>query len=153
MIFQVLSPIVTSIEGDSLKDAIKNFVKVNHAYQFNNFVLADQINKYNANINYYKENNKKKIGINISPQKTSNSVGLNMYPSNSIFQPIYKESEDGTSSEVVAMGMQVPLTKIELPKENVINVKPVITGPNMISTTDSGIVLTPQLRFLSALNL
>jgi hypothetical protein len=34
MIFQILSPIVTSIEGDSLKEAIKNFVKVNHAYQF-----------------------------------------------------------------------------------------------------------------------
>jgi len=147
MIFQILSPVVTSIQGDSLKEAIKNFVKVNYAYQFRNFVLADQVNKYNANINYYKENNKNKIGINIS----SNDVGLNMYPSNSIVQPIYKENDDGKPSKIVNMGMQVPLVQYSLPVQNTINVKPIVTAPNMISTTDTGIVVTPQIRFLSNL--
>jgi hypothetical protein len=58
MIFQVLSPIVSSINGDSLKEAIKNFAKVNYAYQFNNLLLADQINnRYQAKLNYYSINN------------------------------------------------------------------------------------------------
>jgi len=150
MIFQILSPIVTSIEGDSLKEAIKNFVKVNHAYQFRNFVLADQVNKYNANINYYRQNNKNKIGINIS----NNSIdGINMYPSNSGIQPIYKENENGKPPEVVAMGMQVPVQSYTIPVQNTINIKPIISGPNMISTSDTGIVLTPNLRYLSTLNL
>ena len=151
MIFQILSPIVASIEGDSLKDAIKNFVKVNHAYQFNNFVLADQINKYNANINYYKQNNKNKIGISIQQADTNNSVGLNVYPTNNLFQPIYQDSENGKLPNVVAMGVKVPLTTVSIPDENVINVKPIVTGPNMISTTDTGVLLTPQLRFLASL--
>ena len=148
MIFQVLSPIVASIVGDSLKEAIKNFVKVNYANQFRNFVIADQVHKYNANINYYKQNNKSKIGINITPTNTNE---LTMYTSNSNVQPIYQESENGKPPQVVASGITLPIRQLSIPVENTINVRPIVTAPNMISTTDCGIVVTPNLRFLSNL--
>ena len=155
MIFQVLSPIVTSINGDSLKEAIKNFAKVNYAYQFNNLLLADQINnRYQANINYYSVNNKNKIGIAIN--RASDNVGLTTYPKNSL-QPILKESSNGNMTEI---GYGIPLslsptanilspTANILSPANTIEIKPMISAPNMISTTDSGIVLNTSMPLLT----
>lgn len=143
MIFQVLSPIVTSINGDSLKEAIKNFAKVNYAYQFNNLLLADQINnRYQANLNYYSINNKNKIGISIN--RASDNVGLTTYPKNTL-QPILKQDDNGKISEI-GYGLPInlsPTSNILSPSLNTIpvEVKPIISAPNMISTTDSGIVL------------
>lgn len=148
MIFQVLSPIVTSINGDSLKEAIKNFAKVNYAYQFNNLLLADQINnRYQANINYYSVNNKNKIGIAIN--RASDNVGLTAYPKNSL-QPILKENSNGSMTEI---GYGIPLslspTNILSSTVNTIEMKPMISAPNMISTTDSGIVLNTTMPLLN----
>ena len=147
MYYQILSPIVTKVEGDSLAEAIKMFVKVNHANQFRNLVIADQMNKYNANIEYYRNNNKNKIGISINKD-----TGYTVYPSNSFLQPIYKESENGIASEIVGMGMPLSLNPINVGSAiNTINATPLVTAPGMISTTDKGAVLTPSLRFLTHL--
>ena len=54
MIFNVVSPIVATIDGDSLKDAIKNFIKINHNLNITEMIIRDQSNNVRANINYYK---------------------------------------------------------------------------------------------------
>ena len=82
MIYQIVSPVVQSINGDSLKDAIKNFVKINDMYSLNKLIVTDQQNAYyNANINYYKNNNKNKVKIDIQKNNTDN-VGWSVYPKN-----------------------------------------------------------------------
>jgi hypothetical protein len=147
MYYQILSPIVTKVEGDSLAEAIKMFVKVNHANQFRNLVIADQMNKYNASVEYYKNNNKNKIGISINKD-----TGYTVYPSNSSLQPIYKENDNGTSSDIVGMGVPLSLNPINLGSSiNTISATPVVTAPGMISTTDKGVLLTPSIRFLANL--
>lgn len=67
MIYQVLSPIATVIEGDSYKEAIKNFVKINYDMAIKSMIIQDQMNHYQAKMKYYKENNKNKIGITVYP--------------------------------------------------------------------------------------
>lgn len=134
MFYQVISPMFTQIEGNSLADAIKMFVKVNYANQIKNLIIADQTNKYNANINYYKKNNKNKIAITINknPEYT-------VYPDNYV-QPIYRDSENGLSPDVVGMGMPLDIPRIRIETPNALNITPVITGPGLISTTNTGIV-------------
>jgi hypothetical protein len=73
MIFNVVSPIVATIDGDSLKDAIKNFIKFNHNMNIREMIIRDQSNNVRANINYYKQDGRNKVGINMFP------VGLD-YP-------------------------------------------------------------------------
>ena len=46
MIYQIVSPVVQTINGDSLKDAIKNFVKINDMYSLNKLIVTDQQNAY-----------------------------------------------------------------------------------------------------------
>jgi hypothetical protein len=147
MHYQILAPVISKIEGDSLAEAIKMFVKVNYANQFRKLVIADQMNKYNANIEYYKSNNKKKIGISISKD-----TGYTVYPSNNFLQPIYKENDNGTTSEIVGMGMPLSLNHINpINPINMINATPLVTAPGMISTTDKGVVFAPSLKYLSNL--
>ena len=144
MRYQIISPFFTEIDSGTLTDAIKMFVKVNYANQIRNLVITDQMNKYNASVNYYNHNNKNKIGISVEKD-----TGYTVYPSNSSVQPIYKEHDDGTSSEIVGMGLQVPLRPVRLDPPNKIKVTPIINAPGLISTTNTGIV--PSIRFLSNL--
>lgn len=66
--FTIVSPVVMEIDGDSYKDAIKNFVKLNYALNLQRVIIQDRYNNYReANIKYYKENDKKKVGIDIYP--------------------------------------------------------------------------------------
>jgi len=67
MIYQVLSPFATVIEGDTYKEAIKNFVKLNYNMAIQSMIIQDQMNHYQAKMKYYKENNKNKIGITVYP--------------------------------------------------------------------------------------
>lgn len=57
------------IDGDSYKDAIKNFIKINYAMNLNKIIIQDRYNNYHqAKFNYYKnEQNKNKVGIDIYP--------------------------------------------------------------------------------------
>lgn len=67
MIFQVIEPFVVDIYGDSFKEAVKNYVKVNHAMNINRLIIKDQNDHYEARLRYYKENNKNKVGIDVYP--------------------------------------------------------------------------------------
>jgi hypothetical protein len=67
MEIKIVYPFQSVIYGDSFKEAIKNFVKLNHNFQINNLILQDQNRRYKAQINYYKQDGRNKIGINMFP--------------------------------------------------------------------------------------
>lgn len=67
MLFQIVQPIVTDIYGDSFKEAIKNYVKLNYNANITNMVIKDQNNHYQTRLRYYQENNKNKVGIDVYP--------------------------------------------------------------------------------------
>ena len=67
MIFSIVSPMIATIDGDSLKDAIKNFIKINHNLNITNMIIRDQTNNIQAKIKYYKEDGRNKVGINMFP--------------------------------------------------------------------------------------
>lgn len=67
--FQILHPFVYDIYGDSFKDAVKNFVKLNHNMNIQDIIIRDQANtqKYRAEVKYYTEESKRKAGITMYP--------------------------------------------------------------------------------------
>lgn len=73
MIFQLVFPFESTIYGDSFKNAIKEFIKLNYNLNINRMIVKDQSNQIEAKINYYKEDGRNKVGINMFP------VGL-QYP-------------------------------------------------------------------------
>jgi hypothetical protein len=73
MIYQIVSPIVATIEGDSFKEAIKNYVKFNHNLNIRNLIVKDQADHaYEARLRYYMENQKNKVGIDVYPYTNIN---------------------------------------------------------------------------------
>lgn len=128
MIYQIVSPVVQTINGDSLKDAIKNFVKINDMYSLNKLIVTDQQNAYyNANINYYKNNNKNKVKIDIQKNNTDN-VGWSVYPQN---EPSFLV---GTSANYMTPTMSM---------------NPIVTAPGKISANNNGAVLFPSYNTYS----
>ncbi len=73
MIFQVIAPFETTIYGDSFKEAVKTFVKLNHNLKLTEMIIKDQGRNIQAQIKYYQEDGRNKVGINMFP------VGL-QYP-------------------------------------------------------------------------
>jgi hypothetical protein len=67
MQFQVLYPYPQIILGDSFKNAVKNYIKINHDMTINRMIITDQIKKRQAMIDYYNRHGKYKAKINISP--------------------------------------------------------------------------------------
>jgi len=129
MIYQIVSPVVQTINGDSLKDAIKNFVKINDMYSLNKLIVTDQQNAYyNANINYYKNNNKNKVKIDIQKKYNTDNVGWTVYPQN---EPNFLV---GTSANYMSPMM---------------NINPIVTAPGKISANNNGAVLFPSYNTYS----
>lgn len=68
MIFQVVHPVVMTIDGESFKDAVKNFAKLNYDLNLSSIIITDQLNHYRqANLKYYSDDNKQKVGISLIP--------------------------------------------------------------------------------------
>jgi hypothetical protein len=67
MEFKIIYPLQSSIYGDSFKNAIKNYIKINHNLQINNMIITDQTRNMQANIKYYQEDGRNKVGINMYP--------------------------------------------------------------------------------------
>ena len=68
--FNVVYPFFMEIDGDSYKEAIKNFVKINYTMNLHKIIVRDRYNNYHqAKFNYYKDegNKKNKVGIDIYP--------------------------------------------------------------------------------------
>jgi hypothetical protein len=65
MNFQVIYPVFSQINGDSMKEAVKNFVKLKELAEINNIIFRDQQQYYLVNQKRYIENQQKKIGMDI----------------------------------------------------------------------------------------
>jgi hypothetical protein len=138
MIYQIVSPVVQTINGDSLKEAIKNFVKVNDMYSLNKLIVTDQQNAfYNANINYYKNNNKNKVKIDIQKNNTDN-VGWTVYPQN---EPNYLVSP--------VIGINSGISPVITTISNNSGINPIVTAPGKISANNNGAVLFPTYNTYS----
>jgi hypothetical protein len=117
MIYTVVSPFSSIIYGDSIKEAIKNFVLINDRANLQNIIFKDQMNHYEARIKYYKQNQKNKVGITVYPYNYPNPIiqnGVEIYP-----------------LPVVPM-MVAPMVG-----------PPVIGSPGMISANQYGPVISP----------
>jgi hypothetical protein len=129
---------VTTIYGDSLKEALKNFVKINEAYDINKLLVADANKRYNVNLNYYKEFNKNKVNIKINPINNDNdNVGWNTYPSNTI-KPIM--SDKGPVGYMLPQELLSPTLTNNLLSP----ISPTLTN-NLLSSTLTNNLLSPTL--------
>lgn len=83
MQYKIISPMNVNIMGDSVIDAIKNFVKMNHELAINNLILQDEGKRMYAKIRYFQDQNKHKVGIDVYPTlpvnfATPSTVELNV---------------------------------------------------------------------------
>jgi hypothetical protein len=69
MYYQIISPNRVIISGDTYKEAIKNYVKLNHNLNIRNIIFKDQQANliYQAKVRYYTTLQQNKVGINIYP--------------------------------------------------------------------------------------
>ena len=66
-IYYIVDPIKTTTNGVSFKDAVKNFIKINHQLNINSLILTDRARYMKANFNFYKQYNKNKVSISLQP--------------------------------------------------------------------------------------
>ena len=142
MIFQIVSPFVTTIEGDSFKEAIKNYVKFNQNLNVTNLIIRDQADHYEARLRYYTENQKNKVGIDVYPY-------TNVDPYNNFYQDAsYVVPVQPITASIVSPIQQVvaPFNSVVAPFQQVV-VPPVISQKNsQFFATDSNIyVKRPNL--------
>jgi len=71
--FKIVYPFESLIYGDSFKEAVKNYIKLKRNFNLTQMIISDQQRNMQANIRYYKEDGRNKVGINMFP------IGLN-YP-------------------------------------------------------------------------
>ena len=51
--YQVVSPIAVTIDGNSFKDAVKNFAKIYHHMNLASIIITDQQRHMQARLKYY----------------------------------------------------------------------------------------------------
>jgi hypothetical protein len=66
-IYYIVDPVKTTTNGVSFKDAVKNFIKINHQLNINSLILTDRARYMKANFNFYKQYNKNKVSISLQP--------------------------------------------------------------------------------------
>ena len=91
MIYQVVHPYVMSINAESFKDAIKNYVKMNHNLTLGNIIITDQARQYmKAKVNYYNVDDKRKANITLLPTigPLGPSLPLGIKKDGEIFSPL-----------------------------------------------------------------
>ena len=81
--YKIVSPMQVDIMGDSVTDAIKNFIKINHELAINKLILQDEGKRMYARIRYFEDQNKHKVGIDVYPTlpinfTTPSTVQLNV---------------------------------------------------------------------------
>ena len=81
-IYYIVDPIKTTTNGDSFKDAVKNFIKINHQLNINSLILTDRARYMKANFNFYKEYNKNKVSISLHPTiwEEENGIPIENWP-------------------------------------------------------------------------
>ena len=138
MFFQIVHPFYNVIEGDSFKEAIKNYVKFNDNLRINNLIIRDmQNNRHNINIRRYFENNKSKVGIDVYPYTGIDPAQNIFLPSNAVVSPVNVVQPVNIVSPVSPLLMMSDTDNYYSPN---INLSPIVTGPNRnIMATDSNV--------------
>lgn len=138
MFFQIVHPFYNVIEGDSFKQAIKNYVKFNDNLRINNLIVRDmQNNRHNVNIRRYFENNKNKVGIDVYPYTGIDRSQNVFLPSNSVVQPV---------KFVSPVSPLLVLSNSDSDNDSPVNINlsPMVTGPNRnILATNSNVFYRP----------
>ena len=65
--YKIVSPMQVDIMGESVTDAIKKFIKMNHELAINKLILQDEGKRMYARIRYFEDQNKHKVGIDVYP--------------------------------------------------------------------------------------
>lgn len=65
--YQVVQPFYYTISADTVNSAIKNFVKIHHDLNLNSIIIKDQSKHIQANIKYFTEDGRNRVGINTFP--------------------------------------------------------------------------------------
>ena len=91
MIYNIVSPFQYEIQGDDYITAIKNFIKLNHNLQIQQMIFQDRQKYIMANMKYYQQNKKNKVGIDTYPLNYIPFINKNM-PFN-MFMKIDKNKE------------------------------------------------------------
>jgi len=77
-------PAVMSIDADSFKDAVKFYAKLNYNYSINSLIIKDQSRYMRADLNYFNEGKKKKVGISLFPTvwpvEDDGRINMDMFP-------------------------------------------------------------------------
>lgn len=120
MIFQIVFPFESTIYGDSFKEAVKNYIKLNHNLNITRMIIKDQSKQMEANINYYVEDGRNKVGINMFP------VGL-QYPVPIVTNDAYVPPR---MTENI-LNPLIPLSPIPISPVGVPFVPTVVTIPNI----------------------
>ena len=76
MLYKIVSPIVADIYGESFKDAVKNFIKINHGLNIHHMIVKDQTQHIDARIKYYQQDGRNKVGINMFPVGLGHQVPI-----------------------------------------------------------------------------
>ena len=81
-IYYIVDPIKTTTNGVSFKDAVKNFIKINHQLNINSLILTDRARYMKANFNFYKKYNKNKVSISLHPTiwEEENGIPIENWP-------------------------------------------------------------------------
>tara|TARA_A100001015_G_C14784116_1_gene630360 strand:- start:420 stop:827 length:408 start_codon:yes stop_codon:yes gene_type:complete len=73
--YQVVQPFYYSISADTVNSAIKNFVKLHHDLNISSIIIKDQSKHYKANLRYFMEDGRNRVGINTFPYDGSVVIG------------------------------------------------------------------------------
>tara|TARA_B100001093_G_C26769419_1_gene989367 strand:- start:1199 stop:1480 length:282 start_codon:yes stop_codon:yes gene_type:complete len=65
--YNVVSPIVTTVNATSLHSAIKLFAKTYRNMNINSMIIKDQNRHYKTKLRYYTNDGRNKVGINYYP--------------------------------------------------------------------------------------
>lgn len=90
--YQILSPVQVDIMGDSVTDAIKKFIKMNHTLAINNLILQDAGKRMYAKIRYFQNERNHKVGIDVYP---TIPVNMNKQETIDLNIPLYLQGSSG----------------------------------------------------------
>ena len=83
MIYNIVSPFSLSINADSYKEAVKNFIKINNSLNINRLIIKNKNEYMKAKIDYYTKLGRNKFGIKLMPYNNAY-----VYPTSNVISPL-----------------------------------------------------------------
>ena len=93
MIYNIVSPFSLSINAESYKEAVKNFIKINHTLNINRLIIKNKNEYMKAKIDYYTKLGRNKFGVKLMPYNN-----VHVYPTSNVISPLSLTSPIPTST-------------------------------------------------------